>query len=271
MTVTVTEATTLLKIPGLDGGVEFVPLSKTFVGKYQRKLTSFVKRIETHFEPALVGTLTLSKRSNGKYALIDGQTRAEGMKRNGIEAWVAVVYYGLSLEREAELFALFQTERRAMTSSDRFKAQVVAKDPTALAIMEVLAPLGFFVENNDTSPGALKAIAAVEYVFHGAAVGQAAKKVQDPELLRDTMEVIRGAWPRLPDTAKSRIIIQGIGYFLATTDNVDLEKLALRLGKLAPSAIAKRAEALREGEGVSGKSPAHTAQAIAAQYRSRSR
>lgn len=271
MTVKVTDATTLLKIPGVNGGVEFVPLSKTFVGKYQRKLTSFVKRIETQFEPALVGTLTLSKRSSGKYALIDGQTRAEGMKRNGIDAWVAVVYYDLSLEREAELFALFQTERRAMTSSDRFNAQVVAKDPHALAIVEVLKPLGFFVENNNAEPGALKAIGAIEYVYHGAAVGMAAKATQDPELLRDTLEVIRGAWPRLPDTAKSRVIIQGVGYFLATTDNVDLERLTLRLSKLSPSALAKRAEALREGEGVSGKSPSHTAQAIAAQYRSRAR
>lgn len=245
---------------------QVVALRYLTVDAYQRPLTSFVDKIVKNFNPALVGCLCVSKRSNTKYAVIDGQTRAKGMERLGMSEAPCVVFTGLTREQEAALFALFQTERRGMTSAARFNAEVIARNPTAIAINEVVEGIGFRIDHAG-APGTIKAVAAVEYVYHGAKGG--GKKTGDPELLAKTLETIKAAWPKLPDTAVGATMIRGLGYFLAKKDNekIDLDKLALRLGRVSPSELAKRAEQLREGRGMSGNSPLYLAEAIEAQYR----
>lgn len=256
---------------------EIVPLKHMIVDAYQRPLTSFVEKIENDYNPALVGTLVLSERSKTRYALIDGQTRAEGMKRVQETEAPCIVFEGLTLQQEAQLFAKFQTERRGMTSASRFKAEVIAKDPTAVAIEKVLADCGFFVDHNSNEPGAMRAVAALEYVYRGT-MDRRFKGGQhaDPELLADTLETIKGAWPRLPDTAKSAVMIRGMAWYIARdpdgkprSTDLDLDRLVERLSKVTPSDLAKRAEALREGRGMTGNSPSYMAEAIDAQYKKR--
>lgn len=261
---------------GLPYRFEVVPLKHMIVDAYQRPLTSFVDKIVHNFDPALVGTLCLSERSRTKFAVIDGQTRAEGMKRLGLVVAPAIVYVNLTRQQEAALFAKFQTERRGMTSATRFKAQVIAGDTHAGIIDAIVKDCGFAV-NHSSEPNALKAVAAMEFVYWGT-FGRKGKSVQpDPDLLRDTLYVIRQAWPKLPDTAKSAVMIRGLGFFLARepgsgfrldrTSEVNIDRLVQRLGRVTPSDLAKRAEALREGRGMSGNSPAYMAEAIEAQYR----
>jgi hypothetical protein len=254
-----------------------VPLKYLMVDVYQRPLTSFVEKIEHDYNPALIGTLCVSERSKTKYALIDGQTRAEGMKRVGEDRAPCIVYQGLTLEQEAELFAKFQTERRGMTSASRFRAEVIAGHETAVAIDKIVTEHGFLVDHNSTEPGALRAVAALEYLYRGT-LDRRTKggKHTDPELLADTLDILRQAWPKLPDTAKSAVMIRGLGWYLARnpdgkprTSEIDTERLVARLSKVTPSDLAKRAEALREGRGMSGNSPAYMAEAIEAQYRKR--
>lgn len=258
---------------------EIVPLKHMIVDAYQRPLTSFVEKIADpdNYDPALIGTLCVSERSKTKYALIDGQTRAEGMKRHGETEAPCIVYVNLSLQQEAQLFAKFQTERRGMTSASRFKAEVIAGDPTAVAIEKVLEEQGFFVDHNSIEPGALRAVAALEYVYRGTMDRRYKGGAHsDPDLLADTLDTIKLAWPKLPDTAKSALMIRGLGWYIARDPDgksrstaLDMDKLADRLSKVTPSDLAKRAEALREGRGMSGNSPSYMAEAIEAQYRKR--
>lgn len=256
---------------------EIVPLRHMIVDAYQRPLTTFVEKIQAEYDPALIGTLCVSERSKTKFALIDGQTRAEGMKRVGETDAPCIVYSNLSLQQEAQLFSKFQTERRGMTSASRFKAQIIAKDETAVKIAEVLATEGFFVDHNSTEPGALRAVAALEYVYRGT-MDKRFKGGQhaDPELLADVLGTIKASWPKLPDTAKSAAMIRGVGWYMARdldgkprTSDLDVDRLIDRLGKVTPSDLGKRAEALREGRGMSGNSPSYMAEAIEAQYRKR--
>jgi Family of unknown function (DUF6551) len=256
-----------------------VPLKEMIVDAYQRPLSTFVDRIADHFDPALVGTLCVSERSATKYALIDGQTRAEGMKRVGLAVAPCIVYEGLTRAQEAALFSKFQTERRGMTSASRFKAQVIANDPSAVAIDKIVREQGYEIDTNLSNPGALRAVAALEKVYRGMYDRRyKGGEHTDPELLNDVLMILRAAWPRLPDTAKSAVMIQGLGFYLARTldgkprksrSEVDVERLIERLAKITPSDLAKRADALREGRGMSGNSPAYMAEAIEAQYRKR--
>lgn len=258
---------TEIDVAGLPYRFAILPLKHLFTAAYQRPLTSFVERIETNFNPALVGTLAVSERSKTKFAVIDGQTRAEGMRRAGKTEAPCLVYHGLSLAEEAALFSLFQTERRGMTSANRFNAQVVAKDPTALAIAEILDGLGFLI-GVSSARNVIGAVAAVEYCYHGAKTGRGAKKIADAELLVKVLETIKGAWPTLPDTARNAQMIRGLGFFLANQGkDANLERLVQRLSKVQPSELATRAQQLREGRGMSANSPAYLAEAIEAQYR----
>lgn len=258
---------------------EIVPLKHMVVDAYQRPLTTFVDKIEQNFDPALVGTLCLSQRSKTKFAVIDGQTRAEGMRRVGLTRAPAIVYENLTREQEAALFAKFQTERRGMTSASRFKAQVIAGEETQSAINEIIENLGFIVDHA-SSPNSLKAVAALEFVYFGTYGRRGSHKNGHPELLAATLETIKAAWPRLPDTAKSSQMVRGLGWYLArdpqtngnrdvTRNPVDLDRLASRLSKVTPSDLAKRADNLREGRGMEGNSPSYMAEAIEAQYRKR--
>lgn len=262
---------------------EIVDLKYLITDAYQRPLTTFVDKIEKNFDPALVGTVCLSERSKREYAVIDGQTRAEGMRRIGITSVPAIVYENLTRQQEAALFSKFQTERRGMTSSSLFKARVIAGNETAAAINEIVEACGFRVDQNikssaDNINNAIAGTAALEFAYKGTRTK--ASTTEDPELLRDTLEVIRGAWPKLPENAKSATMIKGIAWFLARnpSDNepreqrsqeIDMDRLVTKLAKVTPSDLARRADALREGRGMTGKSPAYLAEAIDASYRRR--
>lgn len=251
-----------------------VQLDQLFADVYQRPLSSFVKKIEKKFNPALVGALCLSQRSATKYAVIDGWTRATGMQRIGMTHWLALVFEGMTREQEAELFALFQTERRAMTSASRFNAQVVSNRGFASELNQIIEDLGFKVSSDSKDgPGAIRAIAAVEWVYRGCSARKASTETH-PELVTVVLETIKDAWPAMPDTAKGARLVKGLGEFYRRmgVDKVDQEKLAARLSRTTPTKLAKRAEAFREAEDMPGNAtPTHMADAILATYKKQPR
>lgn len=255
-----------------------LPLKYMIVDAYQRPLTNFVDEIEQDFRPALVGTVCVSKRSNTKYAVIDGQTRVEGMRRLGMVDVPCLVYENLTPALEAALFADFQTKRRGMHSASRFLAQVIAEEPEAVDINAIARKAGFKISVQGSRSGTpeIAAVGALEFAYRGTQSKR--RKDRDPELLKDVLDVIQGAWPRLPDTAKGAVMVKGIAWYLARDPDdlkklrpankvVDYERLIDRLQRVTPSELAKRAEGLREGRGMSGNSPAYMAEAIHAQYR----
>lgn len=267
MATATAEQATPVQHEGFPYRFEIVPIEHMIVDAYQRPLTTFVNRIEAKFDPALVGTLCLSERSKTKFAVIDGQTRMEGMRRLGLTEAPCIVYFSLTREQEADLFAKLQTERRGMTSAARFKAEVIAGKAHAVEINNIVEGLDLTIDHNVGGP-ALRAVGALEFAYFGAS-GARRKKKAHPELLAATLEVIKDAWPKLPDTAKSAVMIRGMAHYLKANPNVDTTRLARQLSKVQPSELAKRAESLREGRGMSGNSPAYMAEAIEAQYRKR--
>lgn len=253
---------------------QVLALRQLFVDEtYQRPPTSFVKRIVRDFNPALVNCLCVSERSKTRYAIIDGQTRWLGMAELGKKEAPCLVFHGLSPAEEAMLFGLFQTERRGVTSASLFKSKVAAGDPVAVAIDEVITNLGWEIpEQKSSAPNTLQAPAALMYVYHGCATGKAAKGQHNPQLLAQVLEVIEQAWPKRPATAKGAEMIRGLGFFLRRQQQsdkpreIDLERLALRLGRQQPSELFDRARKLREGEGATTSSPRYLADVVLRVY-----
>lgn len=239
---------------------EILALDELYIDRYQRPLSSFVNKIVADFDPALLGTLTVSERPrrNKRFAVVDGQTRAEGMRQMGFERAPCVVFYELTIEQEAELFSKFQRQRKNITPMQRFNADLVAKKPEALQINRLLEAEGFRLtdEPGDTH---VKAVVAVERIF-----------ADSPDLLRKTLRLIRETWGGMPYAANERMV-KGIAFFCSTHPDMDEARFVERLGYLTPSEVQRRATQLREGAGSTGTSPRFVAEVIENQYRSRRR
>lgn len=238
---------------------EVLEVARLFVDEtYQRPLTNLARRIEQNFDPALVGTLVISAREDGGYAIVDGQTRASAILNLAAEDAAplgvpCLVYRGLTLADEASLFARLQKERRGIASFHRFRAALVAGEEEAVAIEQIVNAAGY--EIGPTSAGQLSAVAALERVYR-----------RTPETLSRTLAICRGTWS--DKFVPPGDILRGLGYLL-TWAHVDDERLIECLSAVTPESLKRRASALREGMGHGGGSDKYMAQAIAAEYKPR--
>lgn len=106
--------------------------------EYQRTLNDKrVLRMAAKFDPILVGNLEVAYDGTD-YWVIDGQHRLAAMQLAGITAVDARVHEHLTLAQEADLFARLNTERKAVTPNDLFKAELVAGIPRAVEIEQTL-------------------------------------------------------------------------------------------------------------------------------------
>jgi hypothetical protein len=235
---------------------EVLPLSKMIVDDaYQRPLTTFVDKITKNYDPALVGTLVVSKRSAKEYAVVDGQTRMEALGLLDVTEVPCLVYLNLTQAQEASLFARLQKERRGIASFHRFRAALVAGEEEPTAINEICNDVGFKV---GLEKGEISAVAALEYAYR-----------KDPEILERLLYVCIEAWG--DDAVPAGDIIRGIALFMVdqrkAKKTVDDERLAQRLSGESPEALRRRASALKEGVGEGGSGGRYMADAIAAAYR----
>ena len=121
---------------------------------YQRKLDmSWVRHIVNNYDPALVGTLQVSYR-DGEYYVFDGQhtKRAIELKFNNPEYPVSCkVYYGLTLEEEAEMFHKFNTSKKRMSTIAIVRAQAAYGDEHILNFIQCSRDSGFTIDPSKSS------------------------------------------------------------------------------------------------------------------------
>ena len=137
--------------------------------RYQRPVEEKrVTRIVDNFDPKLLGTLELSKRTNGTFAIIDGQHRFEALKAKGRKQAPALVHDGLSVQQEADLFARTNMSRKPLTPTQRFRAQVFSGDPQSVEISNIVTETGFRITTGKERAahlGDIRAIASIERVY----------------------------------------------------------------------------------------------------------
>lgn len=239
-----------------------VRLDECFVDKnYQRPLTSFVNKIVKGFDPRLWQVLAVndrgSKAPKGKrYSLIDGQTRWAAGTRLGIVEAPAIIYDNISPEEEAELFALLQKERKGMISWHRFRAEIAAKNETALAILAMAISAGYTLGDGE---GELRAIAALEKTFNS-----------DQYLLGRTLSDLHEAWP---DQVPEAPHISGLHYFFRhypldkqNKQGVDDTRLVKRLKAAGLDGLKRKAIAAKELSSTKRSNSVYMAQAIQQAY-----
>jgi hypothetical protein len=232
---------------------EVLPLNKLMVDdSYQRPMTTFVNRIVQKFDPALVGTLVVSKRNAREYAVVDGQTRMEALREVGETEAPCLVYLGLTVEDEASLFARLQKERRGIASYHRFRAALVAGEEEANEIEGIVKDTGYAIglEKDEIS-----AVAALEYAYR-----------KDPDVLERVLLILAEAWG--DEYVPAGDIIRGLAALLSEPKTkIEDERMADRLARVTDNQLRRRASALREGTGEGGGAVRYMRDALHAVYR----
>lgn len=200
---------------------------------YQRPLDERAAgKMGANLDINALGTLCLSRRTNGKYAVVDGQTRRAALYVAGFgddDALECEVFEGLAVAQEAALFQARNT-RRKVYPVDMFRAAVTAGDPDAVNLDMIAQATGWAVRDGN-GKGYLSAIATLQKVYR-------LSKPAIPNAAAQTLAVIAKAWGYNSDNVHGAIL-EGLGLVLIHYgDQVDLDGMAKDLGSYAGGARA---------------------------------
>lgn len=215
---------------------------------YQRVISPhLVRELQAAFDGRLAGVPLLAQREDGKFWVIDGNHRINAARRKGKFRIPAHVLRNLTKAEEADLFVRLQELRRGHTPLGKFKADLVAERPEAIAINSVVEGLGGYV-----GQGGIEAIGAVRELY---------KSVNETGI-RWILMVIRDAWP---DDALSGMCVQsdmlwGVSFFFFLhSGQFDRARLVQRLSLEGPAAILQTADRMRGPREMTRKSACYYA------------
>lgn len=224
-----------------------------------------VQKMVADWNPAAVGTITVSRRNNGALVLIDGAHRSECARLLGVSTLPALTYSGLTLAEEAALFVELNDFKQPSYLS-RMLAGRIAGDKTATDVLNIIERHGWTV-GYSSEPGSYAAVAAAERVYRNG-VGVLPPGEYE-SLLDRSVNLLTEAWRHDRESAH-QMIVMGIGQLLARFgDGIDPASLALRLAKERPYSLVAKAKAIQSGQG--GTTPAALAKVLVGMYNARRR
>ena len=155
---------------GPEPVLEFVAIADLVIDDaYQRSIEkrglANIQKIAANFDWAKFSPLMVSRRSDGRCAIIDGQHRAHAAALRGIERVPALVSQ-LHPEQEASAFAWINGNVTALTGNQIYKAALAAFEPWAVQCNAVVESAGcrlmtFQASAAQKRPGQVYAIGAI--------------------------------------------------------------------------------------------------------------
>ena len=120
---------------------------------YQRPLRKTYKKIAAQFDPLLLSTITVSKRLDGTYWILDGQHRVAAAKELGIPTLDALIYSGLTLEEEAYIFSMQNHNKIKVNTYELYHAGKLNRTSVFYTLDRVLKDLNLaIVSKTETGP-----------------------------------------------------------------------------------------------------------------------
>lgn len=237
--------------------VGWLPLGLPKIPRYQRPEPDHrVAKMTAAWDLLCVGALHISFR-DGILWLVDGQTRRAAAQRRGLDRLPSIVVTGLTEREEAEKFLYLNRDRLAVTALSRHRAEVIAEEPRAVAIDDVLADHGLHPWR--TAPEGFvpfTPIAKAEECFGWGG----------PDLLHRTLTLLTLAFADDSGRYQGKYVA-GLGFFLSHDPwGADDERVLRILSKVGTSKLeeaAHHAHQLFSGGGKGHNSPMHMARAIA--------
>lgn len=218
--------------------------SKSIISEpsYQRMVDfSRVKKIVSNFNPNLVNPIKVSLR-DGKYYVFDGQHTLKALvaKNNNKDLMVdCKVYYGMTLEDEARLFAEQNGISRSVESNQKLLSLYIAKDIDVVDFKETIESTG--IKCNFKREGAAPwKIACYKSLFD---IYLKYGKSHLIELLKIVLEI----WGGETDSLRKEILL-GMNIFITTYKGEYSRKtLVTKLQKVSPITIFRDGKAFVSG------------------------
>lgn len=129
-----------------------------------------VGKIVREFDPNALGVIICSMRENGVLAVIDGGHRVSALNIMGLghSDVRCLVFFDLSIQQEAEMFAMLNDNRTKPKTHDIFRSKVVAKDKEAVEINSILQKYNL-KPGNFSGMNVIRAIGTLSIIYkkHG--------------------------------------------------------------------------------------------------------
>lgn len=171
-----------------DGTFEMIDPKKIVVDhRYQRpEKEGLIATISRDFAWSSFGALTCYWRGSIPYA-VDGQQRLNAalLLDKPPRAVPCVVFSEATIEREAQSFLDIQINRKSVNPFEKHRAQILAKDPVALALERAVATVGFVI-GQSSEYGQVKAVRTLHGIYKDLA----------EEGVVQVMTQVRDAWPK---------------------------------------------------------------------------
>lgn len=200
---------------------------------YQRTIDPRrVKRIVSAFDEKLVNPIKVSFRGN-KYYVFDGQHTLAALKmRNGGRDLLVncKVYYGLTKQKEAELFSQQNGISKNVEAIEKLKALYAAKDADVMKLVQLTDLSGLYI---DFSKGqSHNKIVAVSKAF---SILKSAGEKDYVEIL----SLIKSTWGGVSDSLTAQIL-GGVHMFHKAYKGVyDRRTFIQKLYQVTPAAIVR--------------------------------
>jgi ParB-like nuclease domain len=197
---------TLLNQPGT---FMMIPVTDLKVDtEYQRPLNGGrVDRISSAWSWIACGCLLVALRGTGSgdYYVVDGQHRMASAERAGITKLPCLVFETSAHQEEAQGFLDANTNRKAMSVLDRYRALLVVQDPTALVLQKLLRQ----ADREPSLHPRPDSVKCLDFLLYA---------------IRTDQDVLERLWPLIVDLCDGRPIlkrlVQGVFYverFLSNT------------------------------------------------------
>lgn len=215
----------------------------------QRKLSMvWVRAHVPNFDVEQLGYITVNRRADGKWYVVDGQHRVELMRAVGWGDQLihAEIFQGLNQQQEAVLFNA-RNDRRSVRRFDTFRINVTGGNERACDIHSVVAGCGLAISDQQTD-GCITAVDKLERIYDGAGISSVN---EGRAALTRTLKTIKRAWGTSP-AGFNGALVYGVGLVqLRYNGAIDQEALAKKLAPVKGGApgLLGNARALREMSG----------------------
>lgn len=206
--------------------------------KYQRDFNDpRTKRIVKDFDERIANEPKLSFRDN-KYYVFDGQHTIAARKliNGGHDLPVLCkVYFGMTAEEEALLFAKQTGESAPVTAGARIRAEIFGKDEIAVAFLKANESIGLSLdydhERGENRIGCIKT--ALD-----------AYRRLGEERYKEAMIILAKAWDGAPDSFRSENVIAITRFIHIYHDKYNPSRLIEQLSQVDPLTIPRRGHAV---------------------------
>lgn len=207
-----------------------VPAGMLFVdGTYQRPLyPSVIKQIRQEFNPHFLGIIIGSRRVSGEHAgmiaITDGQHRVAAAK-GLIDEFDCIVYEGLDVQQEADMFYHLNSVRRRVSAMEIFNAQLAKKDDKAQLIFNAVKSTGMKISKSGTlSKGNIGAIGALYQIYRGGSF----------VAITRTIRLIQRCWGDSVEAYQGEYLLAFAQIVQTHGDAINLERLSSKLQRQSP-------------------------------------